>query len=333
MEDDIVIENGECVLADPIDMGEFDQYDIVWDGDFYEEVSHGYADDGEIYGNEFPDDESEYPFGILPAIGTIKGYPDGEHHIKISGIHIEKMDQIFLDIDIPDVPVRRGSGANSVESGSAEASGALSHAEGLYAKATGYASHAEGVSTKAEGDQSHAEGNTTQATGYVSHAEGYNTQATGDYSHAEGSDTTASQKYSHAEGWHTTAGAQYSHAEGYNTLAFASGSHAEGMGTKTRCAYSHAQGKYNVDDTEQRYADIVGWGTTDFARKNISSLTTTGDLHLAGDVYVGANADGTGGTAILTSSAIYVQASDDATKMMKITVASDGTITATQVTA
>lgn len=46
------------------------------------------------------------------------------------------------------------------------------------------------------------------------------------------------------------------------------------------------------------------------ARKNISSLTTDGDLHLAGKVYMKSNNDGTGGIPVLpdvpTANGTYV---------------------------
>lgn len=136
--------------------------------------------------------------------------------------------------------------------------------------------------------------------GYYSHAEGFNTEASGAYSHAEGNVTVASGNYSHAEGRNTEASGSNSHAEGSHTEASGNHSHAEGLDTIAHGDYSHAQGKYNVDDTAQQYADIVGWGDSNSSRKNISSLATNGDLHLAGDVYVHANDDGTGGTKLGT---------------------------------
>ena len=133
--------------------------------------------------------------------------------------------------------------------------------------------------------------NIRNGTGFFSIEEGFKTTASGKYSHAEGSYTTASGEYSHAEGRSTTASGEYSHAEGYGTTA--SGQ------------YSHAEGKFNIEDTVNKYAHIIGNGVE---RDHHNCFMVGWD------------------------GAIYVQASDDATKMMKLTIKSDGTISAEQVT-
>ena len=143
------------------------------------------------------------------------------------------------------------------------------------------------------------------AIGTNSHAEGGTTTASGEYSHAEGDNTTASSYASHAEGSCTKAG-NTSHAEGDSTTASGYASHAEGCYTKASGEYSHAEGKYNIEDTANKYAHIIGNGTSIAQRHNCFMVGWDG--------------------------AIYVQASDDATKMMKLTIKSDGTISAEQVT-
>lgn len=92
----------------------------------------------------------------------------------------------------------------------------------------------------ASGNSSHAEGDATTASGDYSHAEGWFTTASGESSHAEGSNTTASNYASHAEGSWTTASGHSSHAEGINTIAAGKN--------------QHVQGKYNIEDTEDKYA-------------------------------------------------------------------------------
>lgn len=154
----------------------------------------------------------------------------------------------------------------------------------------GLNSVAVGHDCEASGEDSFAEGWRTQATGQASHAEGTAGRATGQFSHAEGSSTIASGSDSHAEGWGCRATGATSHAEGDHTRASSS------------C--QHVQGKFNVEDSENKYASIIGNGTAINDRHNCFMVGWDG--------------------------AIYVQASDDATKMMKITVASDGTITATE---
>ena len=102
----------------------------------------------------------------------------------------------------------------------------------------------------------------TIASGYGSHAEGNTTTASGDDSHAEGQSTQALGMRSHSEGDSTTASGDYSHAEGNFTKASGYGSHAEGNFTKASSQYQHVQGKYNIEDTANKYAHIVGNGNS-----------------------------------------------------------------------
>ena len=140
----------------------------------------------------------------------------------------------------------------------------------------------------------------------------------GDYSHAEGRDTTASGYISHAEGSGTTASGDYSHAEGYGTTASGMYSHSEGFHTKASGRYSHVQGKYNIDDSDEKYASIVGNGTSDTALSNAHTLDWEGNAWYAGTVE---------GTAMIVKSSTA-----DSTKKFKITVDDTGTISATEVT-
>lgn len=145
-------------------------------------------------------------------------------------------------------------------------------------KATGYYSHAEGNNTTASGGNSHAEGQSTTASGQASHAESYQTTASGIASHAEGQQTTASGISSHAEGRDTT-------ASGHS-------SHAEGQGTTATITAQHAQGKWNKEDTEGKYAHIVGNGTNK-APSNAHTIDWNGNGWFAGTVE---------GTALILSS-------------------------------
>ena len=174
-----------------------------------------------------------------------------------------------------------------------EASGQYSHAEGNKTTASGYDSHAEGSNTTASGDYSHAEGSHTTASAHFSHSEGGDTTASGDCSHAEGDGTTASGQYSHAEGQNTTASGPFSHAEGQRTTASGSYSHAEGQDTTAVSYHQHVQGKYNIEDTENKYAHIVGNGTTDANRSNANVLDWKGNSEYKGDVIAKSPCDGT----------------------------------------
>lgn len=178
-----------------------------------------------------------------------------------------------------------------------EARGDGSHVEGSSTLAYGKGSHAEGISTTAglstaaltDNVGSHAEGNGSKATGIYSHAEGDTTTASGRSSHAEGSGTTASGQDSHAEGGNTTASGVEAHSEGKQTQAKGNGSHAEGSGTIASGYYQHVQGKYNIEDTQDKYAHIVGGGENVDTRKNIHTIDWDGNATFSGKVTAGAN--------------------------------------------
>lgn len=94
----------------------------------------------------------------------------------------------------------------------------------------------------------------------------------GTHSFAIGSNTTASAMDSYAEGNQTTATGMYSHTEGSNTVAAGNA--------------SHVQGKFNIEDTSNTYAHIVGNGTA-LGRSNAHVLDWDGNAWFQGDVYVG----------------------------------------------
>ena len=190
--------------------------------------------------------------------------------IKVVAKEIQYLDNIYLDKDLKI--------KNSISVGNRMgAIGKYSSAIGGSVIASGDYSHAEGNLTKASGDFSHSEGSFTTASGYSSHAECDTTTASGDYSHAEGNSTTASGDSSHAEGDNTTASGNY-------------GSHAEGYYTKASSGYQHVQGRYNIEDTANKYAHIVGNGKNDSStnfeevRSNAHTLDWEGNAWYAGQV-------------------------------------------------
>ena len=87
-----------------------------------------------------------------------------------------------------------------------------------------------------------------------------------------------------AEGYDTTSSGYCSHAEGYDTTADGDCSHAEGQGTNANYESQHVQGKYNIEDTENKYAHIVGNGTSKRKRSNAHTLDWEGNAWYAGDV-------------------------------------------------
>jgi len=159
--------------------------------------------------------------------------------------------------------------------------GEYSFAEGYNTTSSAYTSHAEGYNTTASGYASHAEGDSTTASKQGSHAEGANTQATGSYSHAEGALSRATGEGAHAEGQSTTASGSYSHAEGANTKATGSYSHVEGQRTTASGFCSHVFGKFNIEDTNSTYVEIVGNGAMGDL-SNARTLDWNGNEILAG---------------------------------------------------
>jgi hypothetical protein len=127
--------------------------------------------------------------------------------------------------------------------------------------------------------------------GENSFAVGYNVEASGMYSHAEGGFTVASGHYSHAECEFTTASGGCSHAEGDSTTASGESSHAEGYQTKASSEYQHVQGKYNIEDTANKYAHIVGNGNSDINRSNAHTLDWEGNAWFAGKLTLGKDPD------------------------------------------
>ena len=173
---------------------------------------------------------------------------------------------------------------NSISLGRVGDIGTGSSAIGIGVEASGINSHAEGNVTTASAPYSHAEGTSTTASGEQSHAEGEGTTGSGNSSHAEGFKSTASGNSSHAEGSNTTASGDTSHAEGNNTTASGNNSHVEGIGTIASGEEQHVQGRHNIEDTANKYAHIVGNGSSYYDKSNAHTLDWNGNAWYAGQV-------------------------------------------------
>ena len=190
-----------------------------------------------------------------------------------------------------DVTGSRNINYSHSEGYSCLSSGYCSHAEGEETNATSYGSHAEGYNTYANGVYSHAEGDSCRANGNYSHAEGEYSYANGNLSHAE-NHSYANGSCSHSEGYTCKANGEGSHAEGDYTVANGIYSHSEGEETIASSDFQHVQGMYNVEDTSDTYAHIVGGGTSNDDRKNIHTLDWNGNAVFSGDV-TATKSDGT----------------------------------------
>ena len=218
------------------------------------------------------------------------------------------------------------SGASSVAEGYyTTASGVCSHAAGASTTASGSYSHAEGYGSTASGMYSHVEGGTSSASGDYSHAEGNSCSAAKVGSHAEGYYSTASGDYSHAEGYHAKATGDYSHAEGnyvnargvaetvtgkYNceeadawdaNTSYTVGDFVIYNDVLYKCKIDNPDSPWNPNNWQvsTKFIDVVGNGTgASNLRSNARALDVDGNEYLKGDLYVGCNADSTGGTKV-----------------------------------
>lgn len=106
-----------------------------------------------------------------------------------------------------------------------------------------------------------------------------NNNASANYSHAEGRVTKASGTCSHTEGASTTASGESSHAEGAETIASAWASHTEGYRTIAASLCQHVQGKFNIEDSNGKYAFIIGNGTYS-QRSNAFAVDWNGNIYV-----------------------------------------------------
>ena len=137
-------------------------------------------------------------------------------------------------------------------------------------------SMAEGYATAALRHSDHAEGREAFAQGSYAHAEGYYTVA--------GTETTQTLLAAHAEGIRTAALDTADHAEGRETIASGSSSHAQNRGTIAAGENQTALGRYNIEDTNDEYAAIIGNGSADDARSNALTVDWNGNVQAAGQV-------------------------------------------------
>ena len=204
-------------------------------------------------------------------------------------------------------------GAAHAEGSDTIAAGINSHAEGLHTIATGNYSHVEGYYTNADGNYGHAEGTSSHARGPAAHAEGSGTEALGTSSHAEGVGTITMGPASHA-------GGQYNVADSYDNWPTWTASTSYIVGDKVKysttsnnvtttkgyiCKTAHTSGStfsttnWNTDYM-MNYITIIGNGESSGNRSNAYALDWDGNAFFKGNVYVGANADSSGGSKLAT---------------------------------
>lgn len=221
--------------------------------------------------------------------------------------------------------------------------GGASIAFGVDAEASGYYSVATGLRTAAVSQGAHAEGKQTVAK-YIAHAEGENTEANGQWSHSEGVDTVANGAASHAGGDNTIANGhssfvtgKYNVADSYDNWPFWAANTSYAVGDKIKreqlvnseltiigyiCKEANNDATFDIshwdfDVNHMNFAVIVGNGneyedstTHETVREgsNAYALDWEGNGYFAGDVYVRANDDSSGGNKLAKVSEVVGKA-------------------------
>lgn len=134
------------------------------------------------------------------------------------------------------------------------------------------------------------------SVGNYSVAEGYANIASGYASHAGGAEAIASGNCSCAVGNQVSAIGECARAEGDNTNANGICSYARGYAVNANGDYQSAIGKWNVADSVN--ALVIGNGQDNNSKSNALAIDWDGNARFKGDVYVGCNADSTGGRKV-----------------------------------
>ena len=166
------------------------------------------------------------------------------------------------------------------------AGGAYAFVGGRHNKA-GYGCTVFGHNNFAKGHYNFISGAENETDSNNTHAEGQKNKATEACAHAEGGNTEATAPYSHSQNRYTKATASNSSANNYRTHAKATNSTTFGRDTIAGGANQIARGKYNVEDTKNRYADVVGNGNTEDERSNAYTLDWKGTGWFAKDIVLG----------------------------------------------
>lgn len=116
--------------------------------------------------------------------------------------------------------------------------------------------------------------------------QGIDTVAIGKGAVALNRETKAEGNFSLAANRGTVAGYGAA-AFGKATEALGTHSFTSGIGTIANSDYQRVEGKFNIEDTEGKYACIVGGGSRDTDRKNIYTLDWEGNGAFGGNITIG----------------------------------------------
>ena len=143
---------------------------------------------------------------------------------------------------------------------------------GHHNKSTGIMSHTTGEFNTNTGYRASCENSDNTVSGKNSSVKGYGNIVSGDVSSAEGNSNEVTSDNAHVEGMRNKVTGKYGHGEGYGNIVASD--------------YQHVQGRWNEEDSEGKYVDIVGYGSGPEPenRKNIYTLDTEGNAEFAGNI-------------------------------------------------
>ena len=118
--------------------------------------------------------------------------------------------------------------------------------------------------------------------GNYSVAEGFDNEASGFSAHAEGRYGHSTGIASHSEGSYCSATDMGGHAEGLQSEATAAAAHAQNAGTIAASWAQTAIGQYNVADSADTYALIIGNGADNNTRANALTVDWYGNVNCSG---------------------------------------------------
>ena len=200
-------------------------------------------------------------------------------------------------------------GTGSVATGTGViASGSYSHAEGSYTQALDINAHAEGSYNVVDGKHSHIEGQNNIVVGNTSHGEGLGVASYGSANHVQGLGTTAQGSIISVSGINNVP--PLSSVQNWTaSTSYAADDIVYYNGTYFQCTEANSDSAFNISKWTiyiGPYLEVVGNGEFNImtgvrgTSSNARTLDLSGNEYLKGDLYVGCNADSSGGKKVAT---------------------------------
>ncbi|MBE6689600.1 MAG: hypothetical protein E7588_10080 [Ruminococcaceae bacterium] len=138
---------------------------------------------------------------------------------------------------------------------------------------SGYHNKLSGVSSFVSGSQNNGEGDFNLISGYGNSVKGSYQQVTGRYNKVDGESNTVTGGTNEVSGAFNDISGRYHNVKG-------SGNIVHGYKNISSGSYQFITGQHNADDPDK--ALIVGWGSSEYDRKNIMSVDKSGNVYASG---------------------------------------------------